>query len=129
MLYARHMVLEAAREEYSDLTAWEFVFTHAIRALVRNICSFRSRPKFRIAHFEGHHSNANGGWSQPRCHGVRGDIPCSTHGEPKKPTIVERFEGTDVASTASGTTCQVANRSNDSLGSFLPNGEDCLERC
>lgn len=39
---AWHMVLESIREEYLDLTAREFLFTHAVCALEGNIYNFHS---------------------------------------------------------------------------------------
>lgn len=46
------MVLETVGEYYPDLTAMEFLFTHGVRRLDGNLCSFRSRGRYMVACLE-----------------------------------------------------------------------------
>lgn len=45
LLCGWRMVLEPTREKYSNLTVWQFLTTHAVRALEDNIYSFCSCPE------------------------------------------------------------------------------------
>lgn len=51
------MTLGVGREEYPDLTAREFLFTHGVLRLEGNLCSFQARGKKKIAHLESHFSH------------------------------------------------------------------------
>lgn len=55
---AWRMVLEPTGDGYPNLTASEFLAIHAVMALEGNICSFCSCLRYRLARFEGRHSNA-----------------------------------------------------------------------